>query len=231
MDTGALLTSMATAMQAHWQSATVGHFGWPLHHNNADSSFGGAVALVLGQGDPSPSPAVLEALRNLPTQPATPSGLLAIPEQHLFLALGKCGKRAAPLRRFCVLADQHAENAAAAPLGDLQELETEELFETLLRVKGLGLETVEALLLHVFHRPVFPAGPGVYRIALRHGLVPEEVSREEVGAVFVDWLGNDIPLLQYLHRHLRLTAAGFCKVASPACLECPLEGILPNAFE
>ena len=225
MDTGAVLNSMATAMQAHWQPAT-GQSGQLLHLNNGGNSFWAAVALVLGQGDPSPSSFVVEALRNLPTRCTTPSGLLALPEQQFLLALGKCAKRAAVLRRFCLLADQHAENAAVASLGGLAGMETGELFETLLRVNGLGLETVEALLLHVFCRPVFPAGPGVYRVALRHGLVPEEVSREEVAAMFVDWLGNDIALLQSLHRHLRLTAAVFCKAASPACLECPLEGIL-----
>ena len=239
MDTGTLLANMATALNTRWQPAAGEVSDWPLPCKEGDTPFWAAVALILGQGDPSPAPAVLAALqalsghcllgKNPSSQPDIPARILAVPERQLFTLLGRCGKRTAPLRRFCFFVEQSSSSVGGDALDGLEG--SGGLFETLLQVKGLGLETVESLLLHVFCRPVFPAGPGVYRIALRHGIVPEEVSREEVASVFVDWLGHDIPLLQSMHRHLRLTAASFCKVSSPACLGCPLEGMVCDAFE
>ena len=231
MHTGMLLDKMASALAAHWGAAPEPSPDWPLPLQAGADPFLASVALILGQGAEAATPAVLAALKALTSQGlSSPSALLQFPETGLFSLLGKCGKATAPLRRFCQLVGDTAAPSSGEPLGVLASMATEDLAASLSRVRGLGLETVESLLLHVFSRAVFPAGPGVYRIALRHGLVPEEVAREEVGAVFADWFYADIPRMQAMHHHMRLTAASFCKRASPACLHCPLEGMMPHVF-
>ena len=98
----------------------------------------------------------------------------------------------------------------------------------LLKIRGLGSETVDAILLYAGRRPFFVADAYTRRILTRHGLVPAR--------------GGYAAVQQFLHRHLPADQASFneyhallvevgkrfCRRREPDCKACPLKAFLPD---
>src|SRR5688572_5685468 len=85
----------------------------------------------------------------------------------------------------------------------------------LLAVRGLGPETVDAILLHAVGRPVFVADAHARRVLARHGLLPQGVGYEEARRVIEAHLPSDPALLNEFHA-LLLAAAKADGLKSPA---------------
>ena len=101
--------------------------------------------------------------------------------------------------------------------------ETEKLRGKLLKIKGIGPETTDCILLYAGHKPVFVVDTYTFRILSRHGLVPEETSYNELQDLFMDSLAQDFEMFNEYHALLVKTGKERCKKTNPVCAGCPLE--------
>lgn len=105
----------------------------------------------------------------------------------------------------------------------------EQLRQDLRRIRGLGAETVDRLLLFAFRQPVLPLDRATLRILLRHGWVDIPVEDAEVQTMFrraVEDVEDEVSALQAVARawqHVGVTACG----RVPLCEGCPLQPYLP----
>ncbi|MCX8041645.1 MAG: endonuclease III domain-containing protein [Thermodesulfobacteriaceae bacterium] len=109
--------------------------------------------------------------------------------------------------------------------GNLETMFSEKLEvlrNKLLSIKGLGKETVDSILLYAGNFPLFVVDTYTYRILSRHQLVPEEVSYDEIQALFMENLPAEVKLYQEYHALLVACGKSFCKNQRPNCSQCPL---------
>ena len=113
--------------------------------------------------------------------------------------------------------------------GDLSLFFSEEPYsarETLLRVKGIGPETADSILLYAGGHPIFVVDAYTHRILSRHGLIPESCDYQFIQDLFMDNLDRDAALFNQYHALLVRTAKRFCKKREPLCDKCPLGPLL-----
>jgi endonuclease-3 related protein len=115
--------------------------------------------------------------------------------------------------------------------GDLTSLlnaDTLALREGLLSIKGIGPETADSILLYAADRPVFVIDTYTHRILLRHGMIEEQATYDELQAFFMDHLPDDVDLFNEFHALIVRTGKEFCR-KKPLCPGCPLKhwGHLP----
>jgi len=103
------------------------------------------------------------------------------------------------------------------------------LREKLLRVKGIGPETADSILLYGLRKPIFVVDAYTKRILLRHGLIPEKVSYEEVQKLFMDHLPSDEKLFNEYHALLVHLGKTVCK-KMPRCELCPIKDFRRKAL-
>lgn len=117
--------------------------------------------------------------------------------------------------------------------GDLDGLLTDNpsrLREGLLSVKGIGPETADSMLLYGARVPVFVVDNYTHRILVRHGMVAEEATYEELQALFMDHLPDDARLFNEFHALIVKTGKEYCR-RNPCCGDCPLERWGPESPE
>lgn len=110
--------------------------------------------------------------------------------------------------------------------GNLEKMKIEDLDvlrEKLLKVNGLGKETVDSILLYALEKPIFVIDAYTYRILNRHGIVPEEATYDEIQELFHSSLDRDVELYKEYHAQLVACGKSFCKKTKPLCAECPLK--------
>jgi len=103
------------------------------------------------------------------------------------------------------------------------QMQTEELRKQLLSVKGIGPETADSILLYAAERPVFVVDAYTHRILHRHGLCGETSSYEEIQALFMDHLEEDVRMFNEYHALLVRVGKLHC-TPTPRCTGCPLDG-------
>ena len=108
------------------------------------------------------------------------------------------------------------------------EEDGQKLRDKLLKIKGIGPETADSILLYAARKPVFVVDAYTYRILLRHGLIPEETNYGEIQELFMDSLPEDVQLFNEYHALLVHLAKKACK-KNEACDTCPLKGIAQSA--
>src|SRR4030042_3794670 len=84
-------------------------------------------------------------------------------------------------------------------IGRMGKEELETLSEQLLRVKGIGPETADSILLYGLQKPVFVVDAYTKRILSRHGLIPEKTSYEEIQRLFMRNLPREEKLFNEYH--------------------------------
>ena len=97
--------------------------------------------------------------------------------------------------------------------------------EALLRVKGIGPETADSILLYAGEHPTFVIDAYTHRILSRHHLVPESCDYQTMYDLFMENLDHDVAMFNQYHALMVKTAKRFCKKREPLCDECPL-GVL-----
>lgn len=102
----------------------------------------------------------------------------------------------------------------------------EQLRQDLRRIRGLGAETVDRLLLFAFRQPVFPVDRATLRILLRHGWVDIPVEDAEVQAMFRRAVDDEVSALHAVARAWQRVGVTACGRV-PRCAGCPLEPYLP----
>jgi endonuclease III related protein len=119
------------------------------------------------------------------------------------------------------------EQECALDFAALGNWETSVLRARLLAVKGIGLETADSILLYALHRPVFVVDAYTARIYNRHGVVPEEISYEELQDIFMRHIRHDAALFNEYHALLVRVGKDWCRKNRPRCPSCPLRSFLP----
>lgn len=99
-----------------------------------------------------------------------------------------------------------------------------EIRENLLRVKGIGPETADSMVLYAAQYPIFVVDTYTHRILSRHGIIPEEYGYFEIQELLMDNLEEDTRLFNEFHALLVQTGKHFCKKSKPRCSSCPLSG-------
>jgi endonuclease-3 related protein len=100
------------------------------------------------------------------------------------------------------------------------------LRERLLQVHGIGPETADSILLYAGQHPVFVVDAYTRRILLRHGLIHEKATYNEVRALFEDNLPRDVQMWNEYHALLVQAGKNWCRPRNPRCAACPLECFL-----
>jgi len=108
--------------------------------------------------------------------------------------------------------------------GSLDKMFCEELWtlrKKLLDVKGIGDETADSILLYSGNMPVFVVDAYTRRILERHGIVTADWSYDEIQALFMGTVPQDISFYNQYHALLVNTGKHFCR-PTPLCDRCPL---------
>ncbi len=107
-------------------------------------------------------------------------------------------------------------------LGKMLSEDTERLRSKLLRIRGIGPETADSILLYAAKKPVFVVDTYTYRILSRHNLIGEETTYEEMQNLFMDSFPQDTGLFNEYHALLVKLGKEHCR-KKPICKGCPLE--------
>jgi endonuclease-3 related protein len=106
--------------------------------------------------------------------------------------------------------------------GDWHVLRTE-----LLRVRGIGPETADSILLYAGAKPSFVVDAYTRRLFLRLGMVPESAGYDHIRDLFMTGLPEDVPLFNEYHALIVEQCKRFCR-AKPLCNGCPLCDSCPS---
>jgi endonuclease-3 related protein len=102
-----------------------------------------------------------------------------------------------------------------------------ELREDLLRVRGIGPETADSILLYAGNKPTFVVDAYTRRLFRRLGLLPEAAGYDETRALFMNGLPEDVRLFNEYHAQIVEQCKRFCR-AKALCSGCPLFDSCPS---
>jgi endonuclease-3 related protein len=108
--------------------------------------------------------------------------------------------------------------------GSIQKMSEEELIllrQKLLKIKGLGEETVDSILLYACNKLVFVIDAYTKRIFSRYGFINETASYSDVQVFFMNNLPQDIKLYNDFHAQIVHLGKNICKPL-PECNLCPI---------
>ncbi len=111
--------------------------------------------------------------------------------------------------------------------GDLDRMfkeDTNTLREKLLKVRGIGPETADSILLYAGGKPTFVVDAYTRRILSRHNLISEEADYEEIRSFFMDHLPEDAGLFNEYHALLVALGKTYCR-PKPLCEKCVLKDL------
>ncbi len=103
-------------------------------------------------------------------------------------------------------------------------VETSELRERLLALRGFGKETADTILLYVCEKPVFVVDAYTRRIFSRYGLLPEGASYDQTQRLFAGNLAPDAELFNDYHAQIVRLGNIICR-RSPLCDRCPIREV------
>ena len=98
----------------------------------------------------------------------------------------------------------------------------------LLALRGLGPETVDAILLYAGKMPFFVADAYTRRILVRHGMISGKDGYAATQRFLHQYLPADEKLFNEFHALLVEVGKRYCKRKQPECLGCPLLPFLPS---
>lgn len=109
---------------------------------------------------------------------------------------------------------------------DLNQLRDDtQIRDKLLKIKGIGRETADSILLYALNLPYFVVDAYTKRIFFRLGfLKSEDVDYDEVQQLFTQNLPEDVELFKEYHALIVETAKNYCK-KRPCCNNCPLSSM------
>ena len=118
-----------------------------------------------------------------------------------------------------VLREITAERGAL-DLEFLRQWPAEQVFDWLIRFKGVGPKTTSIVMLFSLGKPAFPVDTHVYRVTGRLGLRPAQMTVEQAHAYLAGLFAPET----YGPAHLNLIRLGreICRARKPNCKQCPL---------
>lgn len=191
----------------------------PQHWWPAESRFEMIVGAILTQNTAWKN--VEKALASLKSNAVlTPEGIRDIPQLELASLIRSSGffnLKALRLKAFIGFLFHEYD-------GSLDKMFSESgdrLREKLLAIKGLGPETVDAILLYAGHYPYFVVDAYTRRVFSRHNLIEEKSTYQTIQHFFMERLPAEVRLYNEYHALIVKLAKQFCK-KEPKCLSCPL---------
>ncbi len=100
------------------------------------------------------------------------------------------------------------------------DMDTEEVIRTFTGLKGIGLKTVNVMLLFACGRDVFPVDTHIHRVSGRLGLIPPKTPPEKAHEL----MARMVPEGKSYSLHLNMIKFGrtVCGAQNPKCHICPL---------
>jgi endonuclease III related protein len=148
----------------------------------------------------------------------------SLPEiQTLIRPAGFFRQKARTIRNFLDWLDADCAGSLSAML----DRPSADLRRELLGIKGLGPETVDAIMLYAGGQPYFVADAYTRRVLIRHALLPEEAGYSLAQRFLHSHLPADSKLFNEYHALLVEVGKRHCKRSVPQCPGCPLETFLP----
>lgn len=190
-----------------------------LHWWPAESPFEVCVGAILTQNTNWGN--VERAIANLKQERLlSPEALRDVPVERLAEVIRPAGffnVKSARLKEFVAwLFARHGGSLERMFSGDWRELR-----EELLKVKGVGRETCDSMLLYAGHQPTFVVDAYTRRLFSLLGLIPAAAGYEEVRALFMDNLPPDVELFNEYHALIVEHCKRHCRT-KPRCPGCPL---------
>jgi len=102
-----------------------------------------------------------------------------------------------------------------------------ELRVELLRVRGVGPETADSILLYAGNQPSFVVDAYTRRLFMRLGLLPATADYDYTRELFMNNLPQDVPLFNEFHAQIVEQCKRFCRTR-PLCSGCPLDDSCPS---
>ena len=96
------------------------------------------------------------------------------------------------------------------------------LRDELLGLYGIGEESADAILLYAGRYPTFVVDAYTRRILLRHQMIADSASYEEIRSLFMNNLTHDEGHFNEYHALLVRVGKEYCRPREPLCSECPL---------
>ncbi|MGH9468910.1 MAG: endonuclease III domain-containing protein [Terriglobia bacterium] len=116
----------------------------------------------------------------------------------------------------------------AGSLAKLFSASTGRVRGQMLELRGLGPETVDAILLYAGSKPWFVADVYTRRVLSRHGWLDADAGYAEAQALLHRELPRDHRLFNEFHALLVEVGKRFCTRSAPDCARCPLRDYLPT---
>jgi len=98
----------------------------------------------------------------------------------------------------------------------------EELRKKLLKVKGIGPETADSILLYAGRKPYFVVDAYTKRIFSRHKLITEDDTYHQIQEFFSRNLDSDVELFNEFHAQIVILGKTICTSKNPDCSKCPI---------
>ena len=102
-------------------------------------------------------------------------------------------------------------------MNHLKKLSDEEVYNTLLKYKGIGVKTVSCVLVFAMNRKVFPVDTHIHRVLNRIGIVKTK-SPEETFEMAKRIIPDDEKIV--LHKAIIKFGRNICKAVKPMCYDC-----------
>ncbi len=153
----------------------------------------------------------------------TPLALKKVPLKRLALLIKPSGyynQKAKKLKNFIDFLYKEYQ-------GSLSKMFREETFtlrKKLLKIKGIGPETADSILLYAGNKPIFVIDAYTRRVLLHHHLIEGKLDYSSLQKIFMQNLEHHPQLFNEYHALLVRLGKEFCR-ATPKCKDCPLEGL------
>lgn len=112
--------------------------------------------------------------------------------------------------------------------GKLELLFNGDLYEQrkkLLKVKGIGPETADSILLYAGNYPIFVIDAYTKRVFSRHEIISTKLDDYEIQEIFMNNLPQEVKLFNEYHALIVKVGKEYCN-RIPHCTNCPLEKFL-----
>jgi endonuclease III related protein len=109
--------------------------------------------------------------------------------------------------------------------GKLDNMFAEDLWllrARLLKVKGIGEETADSILLYAGRKPIFVVDAYTRRVLQRHDIIRNDATYREIQNLFMTHLPRSVALYNQYHALLVNTGKIYC-TKNPRCDGCPLQ--------
>jgi endonuclease III related protein len=133
---------------------------------------------------------------------------------HLIRPSGYFNQKAVYLENFCKFIKRH-------PISELKKMDITEAKALLLGLKGIGKETADSILLYALGFPIFVVDAYTKRIFSRIGVCKEDISYDELQAIFHNNLLTDVEFFKDYHAQIVMLGKDTCR-KKPQCERCIL---------